>query len=287
MEILSDSIEHSSISRKERIKSIKRFIKANLQSFAFSPFNVIRFAYRLLSKEGRVNIYLDYATKKYIKVYGRIISKGPFSGMKYVCGAVGSMYIPKLLGSYEEELQDLIKEILAKKVYSTIIDVGCAEGYYAIGFAIRYSNAFVYAFDVDEKARNLCSEMASLNNVADRVFIAGECNYSNLTKLLNEKTLIIADCEGAEFNLLDPVQVPALLLTDLLIELHDFVNPLITPTILNRFHSTHKITMYDAQQRKLEIYPELLNLFGKKGSSLLIKERDLIGQQWAFLERNY
>ena len=45
---------------------------------------------------------------------------------------MGSVLIPKLLGSYEQELQPLLQRLAAQN-YSEIVDIGCAEGYYAIG----------------------------------------------------------------------------------------------------------------------------------------------------------
>jgi hypothetical protein len=260
-------------------------IKQSWLNFCLSFFNYFRFLFRLLSTEGRLNIFLDYATNKIQKVQGNIIKSGPFCGMKYVGKSVGSALIPKLIGSYEEELHELFMHLYKAKCYTTIVDIGCAEGYYAIGLALNYLDAYVFAFDINDDAKFLCAQMAKINGVAHRVFIAGECNEYNLKKLVTHNTLLIVDCEGAEYDLLDPLKTPQLLSADLLIELHDFMDPRITPAIVERFRASHAITMYTARQRDISKYPELISHFGFKKASFLIKERDLIGQQWAFLEK--
>ena len=60
------------------------------------------------------------------------VLNGPFEGMQYPnFESYGSASWPKLLGTYESELTNAI---LAKKDtdYSSIVDIGCAEGYYAV-----------------------------------------------------------------------------------------------------------------------------------------------------------
>jgi methylase of polypeptide subunit release factors len=79
-----------------------------------------------------------------------------------------------LLGCYERELAGLVEK-LCLYPYTEIIDIGCAEGYYANGFARRHRQAFVYAFDSDPRARHLCRQMALLNEVADRVSVNDDC----------------------------------------------------------------------------------------------------------------
>jgi len=50
----------------------------------------------------------------------------------------------KLLGTYEKELQDAIRA-LEKKRFGRIINVGAAEGYYAVGLARNFPNVPVVA----------------------------------------------------------------------------------------------------------------------------------------------
>src|SRR5512140_2013789 len=62
------------------------------------------------------------------------VLSGPFKGMRYGDFSYNSALIPKLLGTYEADLHNWVGEALATG-YDAVINVGCAEGYYAVGFA--------------------------------------------------------------------------------------------------------------------------------------------------------
>ena len=213
---------------------------------------------------------------------GLIVQTGPFAKMEYVPQAVGSSLIPKLVGCYEAELHHIFFEELNDN-YDRVIDVGCAEGYYAVGLAIRLPKAKVFAFDVDSKARQLCAEMARLNSVADRVIIEGECRIDRLEALSGKRTLVVCDCEGCEFDLLQPEIVPGLKSSDILVELHDFVDPRITPTLIARFQPTHDITLIDSEERDPSIYDALQD-FGPKDRRIAVAEFRDGKMQWAFMK---
>ncbi len=184
----------------------------------------------------------------YVARFGHNIQAGPFAGMKYVSRATGSTATPKLVGSYECELHPWI-EALCARGYDRVIDIGCAEGYYAVGMAWRMANASVVGFDLDPLSRELCGEMAKLNGVADRVSIEGKCTAESLSNAINGRTLIISDCEGFELDLLDPVASPKLASTDMLVELHDVFRPGLTDTLRKRFESTHTFELVSTQPR--------------------------------------
>jgi SAM-dependent methyltransferase len=162
---------------------------------------------------------IDFITKE------RKVKHGPFKGLKYPqLSSVGSTLLPKLLGSYEKELQPLI-ERLCQTQYTEIIDIGCAEGYYAVGLALRIPEARIYAFDINQKARDLCHKMARLNGVSNRCDIKSNCSTETLRVFpFKKRGLIICDCEGCEKELFQPELMENLTCCDLLIELHDFTD---------------------------------------------------------------
>lgn len=169
-----------------------------------------------------------------------IVQNGPFKGMKYISRSTGSALLPKVLGSYEEPIQDWIQEVIDKKNYSNILDIGCAEGYYACGFAMRLPNTQIIAYDIDLEARNNCAELKLLNSLQN-IEIKAECSHAELDKKSKAGTLIFCDIEGFEENLLDPNKVPNLKFVDLLIEAHDFILPNLTEILIKRFYKTHTI----------------------------------------------
>lgn len=90
--------------------------------------------------------------------------------MQYIDEASGSVLLPKILGTYESALIPWIVEA-QNNGYETLIDVGCAEGYYAVGFAKTCSGIQVFAYDLNPMARELCQILADTNSVLDRIEI--------------------------------------------------------------------------------------------------------------------
>ena len=212
---------------------------------------------------------------------GRVLS-GPFAGMRYIDSAVCSTLFPKWIGSYEEELHAVIEAVIARQP-KVIVDVGCAEGYYAIGLSLRCPNSTVYAFDIDPAARQLCEEMAKLNDVSGRVDIKIECNAKTLEVLPLQNAFIVCDCEGYELELLNPAVSPQLASCDLLIELHDFVHAGLTAILRERFAQTHDITLIDTVERDPDAYA-CLNGLKRTDRLFALNEARPCPMQWAFME---
>lgn len=170
------------------------------------------------------------------------VLSGPFKGMHYpTLQSVGSTLPPKILGCYEQELHETL-ETICQNQYTEIVDVGCAEGYYAVGLAMRLPKAHIYAFDTNQKAITLCREMAALNGVGDRVETGAFCDANTLRNLkLSKRALIISDCEGYERELFDDSVVRTLRNHDVLVEVHDFIDIEISTTLKQRFKETHSI----------------------------------------------
>lgn len=132
--------------------------------------------------------------------------------------------------------------IFLGKQYSAVVDIGCGEGYYAIGCAIRLPQAEIYGFDTEPRVRQLCSAMAEVNNVSARVHIGDFCDRETLRTIpLGNKALIISDCEGYEVSLFDHRMAEFLAPHDLIIETHDFIDIEISDKIRNAFADTHRI----------------------------------------------
>lgn len=217
-----------------------------------------------------------------------IVKHGPFKGLIYPDFiSHGSTIFPKILGCYEKELHEIISHIGEKK-YSEIIDIGSAEGYYAVGLAINMPNAKVYAFDIDEEARLFCEKMSDLNLVSNRVIIGRECNNNTLANFsFSDKGLIICDCEGYEKELFTLENVKNLSNCDLIIETHDFIDLTISKHIETVFYKTHNIKIIesidDNIKAKTYTYPETsnLNLLTKK--RIFSEGRPAI-MEWYYLE---
>jgi hypothetical protein len=185
------------------------------------------------------------------------VRSGPFEGMRYVRFAQGSAYIPKLLGIYERELAPYVERAVARQP-RLVIDLGAAEGYYAVGMARRLPLARILAFEADAGAREAVCEMAAMNAVDSRVMVLGRCEPADLASALEisgDDTLVICDVEGYEERLLDPAVVPLLRRLPVLVELHDFIVPGVTDLLAQRFSATHDITHIWQQDRSRRDFP--------------------------------
>jgi hypothetical protein len=195
-----------------------------------------------------------------------VVRSGPFKGMQYIGSSAGSQLFPKIIGSYEEVIQPWIQRAIDRQ-YRKIIDVGCAEGYYAVGFALRCPQSHIYAYDIDPEARDLCNELMALNKVRN-LKIASECTKAELNTLCEPKTLLVCDIEGFEDILLDPIAIPNLQHVDMIIEAHDCFVPGITASLINRFFRTHFIEMTVDRKRNSSQYQQLLPGKGAIGAYL-------------------
>jgi hypothetical protein len=184
------------------------------------------------------------------------IPRGPFTGMRYITGSVGSALIPKLLGIYERELNEYVERACSLN-FPLIVDIGAAEGYYAIGLARRNSNARIVAFEMETKGQIALKEMAERNNVAERVEIRGKCELEDLQATLADvdHAFVVCDTEGYEDVLLKPDAVPALKRATILVELHDFIIPGITEELKKRFGQSHRIEHVWQQPRSRAEFP--------------------------------
>jgi precorrin-6B methylase 2 len=174
------------------------------------------------------------------KATGGRVAAGPFAGLAYpALAAYGSALYPKLLGLYEKELHDVISHDLAFRQVDVVVDLGCAEGYYAIGFARMFPGARVLAYEINEEARTLCAQMARHNGVDARIEIHGaapagwEKSFSR-----DSQALIFCDCEGAERELFDRDIAKTLRNAHLVIELHNTFDHIMTS-----FADTHEVRL--------------------------------------------
>ncbi|MFO0881097.1 MAG: hypothetical protein U0840_27555 [Gemmataceae bacterium] len=212
------------------------------------------------------------------------VQHGPLQGLRYRPGSRSDSLMPRLVGCYEAELHASIEQALAREP-AVLVDIGCEEGYFAVGLALRRPEAIMYAFDINPAAQGWCREMAQLNGVAERVRIDAACTAEKLQGILEAGGLVFCDCEGGEHELLDPVQVPALYSADMIVELHDHerTDVDITPTLRARFADTHDIRIFGRARREAEAYP-CLEWLPSEQRRLAMHEPRMAHQQWAYLQ---
>ena len=190
---------------------------------------------------------------------GTTIRSGPFQGMDFVASASEANVSPRILGNYEAELHEVIERIIASN-YNYIVDIGCADGYYACGFAYRMPGVKVDAFDINPVAQKLCADLARKNGLSDRITIGGEFRGSDFSRYVDRDALVFMDAEGVEEVLLDPALYPALGRLSILVECHDVFKPSISRTLADRFDATHDIVRIEPKMRSCDLPPVFTNM---------------------------
>jgi SAM-dependent methyltransferase len=227
--------------------------------------------------------------REYLRGAEPVVMSGPFSGMRLRQRAVEGASLPKLLGSYEHELHETI-EAACRRDIDLVVNLGCADGYYAVGLARRMPNVTVVAVDIDEEARDVCAEVAALNGVEDRVRVSAELGADELQALLagaisqGRNCLVLCDTEGAEDELLDPASCRSLSACDVLVELHAVARPGITSRLPERFAATHDVTPVACGWRSPAIdFPEILRRVDEFDRLLALWEWREPGTSWAWM----
>lgn len=212
-----------------------------------------------------------------------VVLNGPFRGMDYPYH-----HWCKLLGSYEDELHDII-ELICRAGYEQIVNIGSAEGYYTVGLARRIPAAQVISFEMNDQLSRVCQDIAGRNQVNSRIAFHGQCRLADLQKLDEKKrTLVVCDCDTYELELLRPDQAPVLRRCDLLVETHDHMQAGITDELRRRFASTHRLTVIKERRKDAGRYPQLAGLSPFEQEVCLDEDRaskdSPYVMEWFFLE---
>lgn len=220
----------------------------------------------------------------------RVVRSGPFLGMKLPISAYCSKQLPKMVGCYELELQEWLEAEIVRCPKS-IIDIGCAEGYYAAGLAMRCPNAKVIAYDESQVAMDLCSQAAVLNNVQNNISIRGRFVADDLKHLELDDSLVICDVEGFESEIFTFSSLKYLKRVNLLIECHDVQTPHVSTELLNLFADTHDIQITAQLPRDVKKYARELKI-SKNDSRIAVNEGRIVdsipvGQIWLYLTSLY
>jgi hypothetical protein len=170
-----------------------------------------------------------------------IVQAGPFTGMAYPTGRVADIdaAVPKLLGVYESEIAWVFERAIAQNV-TTFVDIGCADGYYAVGMAHASPATTTFAYDISSSARELCSATAVASRVEPRVKVGSRFTVDALASLPTAGALVLCDIEGAETDLLDANAAAALAGCVAVVEVHEDERPGTGDRLRGAFAHTHR-----------------------------------------------
>lgn len=175
----------------------------------------------LFSKQGvllRRTIVNNYIYKK----FSGIIQHGPLKGFRLLeSTSWGNDKAAKILGFYELEiLSDLAADVKDKY----FVDLGAADGYYAVGFVAMGIACSAIAFEASDIGRDVLYQTALNANVAEKIKVHGIADeyFLYLVNSPLDETVFLVDIEGGEFDLFNRQNLYKLRNSILYIEIHDF-----------------------------------------------------------------
>jgi SAM-dependent methyltransferase len=186
----------------------------------------------------RINKGTRLLLETILKPFWKHVKNGPFEGLHYTPRrSVGSQYLPKLIGTYESELNPVWNLLKAHRI-TRIFDIGCADGFYAVGLLKLFPEARIHAFDLDPDARKFTQIMADKNHVSDRLNIHGEFVFSEWQDQIDEGTLILSDCEGFEKDIFSHTNIQAARKAICVVEIHESKRSGVTDSLLSAFSTS-------------------------------------------------
>jgi len=164
-------------------------------------------------------------SKHFDRFFKSTVQYGPFKGLKLSprtwWGETDRASM--LFGLYEKEVLDSLQNI--PKRYKIFIDLGAADGYYAIGVLANNLFERSICFEISDQGQKTIEDNAKLNNVLDRIEIRGKANkkfYDEFKPGARAEAVLFVDIEGAEFDLIDKETFHAFHTSIIFIELHDW-----------------------------------------------------------------
>lgn len=212
--------------------------------------------------------------------FPRAVLNGPLAGMAYLPISFGSALLPKITGTYEKELHPHLEK-LKGECFDVLVDVGSAEGYYAIGLTRLLRPQATHCYDTNTDAHGALLKLAEINGVTTPLKMNGLCTPANLEALLAgaKHPLVFMDCEGGEFSLLDPARVPALARATLFVETHYARVSGRHEPLEKRFETTHQVEKVVMLPRSPEDAPAG-GKFSERERMLMVDERRRDLEHW-------
>lgn len=150
-----------------------------------STYELLRYAANLHRVELEARLY---------SLLDGTVAAGPFVGMRCLGEAHASVLSPKLLGTYEKEIQPDLLGMIGST--DSFLDIGCAEGYYTTGLARFEQLKCVVGVDINQRSLAAATLMAQMNGCE------GKCSFvSSVAEALPQlkgSVLVMIDVDGAE-----------------------------------------------------------------------------------------
>lgn len=178
------------------------------------------------------------------------------------------------LGLYEKEILDLIS---AQGPFNTFLDIGAADGYYAVGLLHAKMAKKAICFEISEDGQRAIERNWRLNAKPGKLEVYGkadEHSISSIAEKLCENTLVLIDVEGFEFELLSPELIAILAQCNVILEIHNWIEGFAEkyPVLLRNLDKYFDISVIAPSDRNTQNI-ELLRSYTDDNRLLVSSER--------------
>jgi len=204
-------------------------------------YGLINFTKLVVKRIDRYFFLNDFAKiKKKIqsnfKKFGSIVLHGNYKGLKlnYHQYKNDITFVPKMIGTYEKNVQNKLIELSKKYSLSVIVNFGAFDGYHALGLLIKKVYKYALLFEISKKSATFLKENIKKNNLEKKVFLFNKkANFLDLNTAtpprffyqkyndIKKKVVFLVDIEGDEFSLFNASNLKYFRNSILLIEIHD------------------------------------------------------------------
>jgi hypothetical protein len=216
-----------------------------------------------------------------------VVRYGPFAGLRWLDNPRWgrSEQGVMMLGLYEQEV--LTNLVGAPDRFRVFVDVGAADGYYAVGFLHSGRVDRSVAFEMIPECRQAIKLLAIENGVADKIEILGAASDKFVDdlakqKIVSSETMFLIDIEGAEFEVLTEEVFEFLKESLIVVEMHAHIYP--DPQgqldrLIEKAYKTHTVTSWLPGARNPWTIKELES-FTEIDRWILCSEGRVEVQQW-------
>jgi len=227
--------------------------------------------------------YWSILSYEHAKKHNFVVKYGIFKNLKmnheisWGRGDIAS----KIYGFYENKIQQKLKDINNP----ILIDIGAADGFFAIGSLKSKICEFCYAFEETKKSRENLFKTAQINNVQNKLSIIGKATKDNFFSLLPSeinfsKVTILCDIEGGEFDFFSDEILKTIKYSNIIIEIHKNHNKNLEIDLLERIKKYFDVSVIIDNDKNFENVSELHTLNDIDRNLICSEGRSYIGKWW-------
>ena len=227
--------------------------------------------------------YWNLISLEHAKKNNFTVQNGLFKGLqinKDISWGKGDI-ASKIYGLYENNVQSILKKI--KK--PILVDIGSADGFFAVGCLYSGLSKFCYAFEQSQKGQEVLLKTAQTNNVIKKISIKGKVTSKNFISLLPididlSKTVIICDIEGEEYNFLNDHILSKCKKANFIVEMHKTNNINDKNKLYKKMCKFFDVSIIIDGNKNYNETPQLHNLNDIDRLLLTCEGRSYIGEWW-------